>query len=121
MQDWLRAESELLHPIQVRISESETAFEIKAEAPGFAEKDLEISVEPKHVAIIGERAASEEEKKGRTIYTQTCANQIMRVIELPTEVNADKSSAILNNGILELKLPKLAKAQPGKVQPKVAA
>jgi HSP20 family molecular chaperone IbpA len=45
-EDWLRAESELLHPVPVSVTESDGAYIVRAEVPGFCSKDIEISVEP---------------------------------------------------------------------------
>jgi hypothetical protein len=65
-----------------------------------------------------------EQTKGKTIYCEICQNGMMRVIELPAEVETDKVTATFTNGILELTLPKAAKAMGVHVEPrpcKVAA
>ncbi len=121
LENWFSAENELLHPVHVRMTESEDGLEITAEVPGFNEKELEISVEPNRVVITGARESAKEEKKGKAIYTESCSNQIMRIISLPAEVNADKTTAVLKNGVLKLTLPKSAKAETVKIQPKAAA
>jgi len=121
LEDWFKAEGELLHPVHIQMTESDDAFEVKAEVPGFTEKELEVSVEPTRVVITGKRESTKEEKKGKAIYTETCSDQIMRVVDLPTEVNAEKTVATLKNGVMELTLPKVGKAEVVKIQPKVAA
>lgn len=120
LQDWFQAERELLHPVHIQLSETGDALEIKAEVPGFNEKELSINVEPSRLVITGKRETKKEETKGKTIYSETCANEIMRVLELPTEVEADKVAATLRNGILELSLPKTAKAKGVRIEPKAA-
>jgi len=40
--DWLRAESEILLQAPVDVTETETGFTIRADVPGFGEKDLEV-------------------------------------------------------------------------------
>jgi HSP20 family protein len=120
LRDWFQAERELLHPVHVNITESDDALDIKAEVPGFNEKELEINVEPRRLMISGKRETSKEEKKGKTVYSETCANHIMRLIDLPAEVETEKVTAALKNGVLELKLPKAAKPRTVRVQPKVA-
>ncbi len=84
LDDWLKAEKEILHPVQVRLSVSGDSFEVKAEVPGFTDKELEISAEPGRVTISGKRATSKEEKKGKTVYSETGSDEILRVVELPT-------------------------------------
>jgi len=120
LRDWFQAEKELLHPVHINVTESDDALDIKAEVPGFNEKELEISVEPRRLMISGKRESSKEEKKGKTVYSETCANQVMRLIDLPAEVETEKVTAALKNGVLEVKLPKAAKPHTVRVQPKVA-
>lgn len=120
LDDWLRAERELLHPVHINLVESDDSLEIKAEVPGFSEKELEISVEPRRLTIAGKRETKKEEKKGKTVYAEECSDQILRVMDLPAEVEADKATATLKNGVLELTMPKTSKAQRVRIQPKVA-
>ena len=120
LEHWFQAEKELLHPVHINVTESDDALDIKAEVPGFNEKELEISVEPRRLMISGKRETSKEEKKGKTVYSETCANQVMRLIDLPAEVETEKVTAALKNGVLEVKLPKAAKPRTVRVQPKVA-
>ncbi|MDE3136722.1 MAG: DUF2934 domain-containing protein, partial [Acidobacteriota bacterium] len=53
MEDWFRAERELLQPVNVEIRESDDLLTLKAEVPGFDAKDLEISVEPDRLTLAG--------------------------------------------------------------------
>ena len=52
---------------------------------------------------------------------QNAEAELMRVIELPAEVEAEKVTATLKNGVLELSLPKAAKARSVRIEPKAAA
>jgi HSP20 family molecular chaperone IbpA len=118
---WFQAERELLHPLHLDVTESKEALDIKAEVPGFNEEDLQIDVEPRRLVISGKREAKKEEKKDKTVYSETCSDQIMRVIDLPADVETQKVSATLKNGILELHLPKTSKARSVRVEPEAAA
>lgn len=121
LDDWFQAEKELLHPVHIDIKESDDALSIKAEVPGFSEKEIEINVEPRRLVITGKRETKKEEKKGKTIYSETCADQIMRAIDLPAEVQTEKVTANLKDGMVELTLPKVAKARTVPVETKAAA
>jgi HSP20 family molecular chaperone IbpA len=120
LEHWFQAERELLHPVALNIVESPEAFEVKAEVPGFSEKELEIGVETHRLTITGKRASSKEEKKGKSIRVESSSEQILRIVDLPGEVEPGKATATLNNGVLELTLPKVAQAQPVRVRPKAA-
>jgi HSP20 family protein len=120
LDNWLQAEKELLHPVPVNITESDGSFEVTAEVPGFTEKEIEVGVEPCRLTITGKRETKKEEKKGKTIWAETCSNQLLRVVDLPAEIETGKVAATLKNGVLELSLPKLAKAQTLRIHPKAA-
>jgi len=119
-EDWFQAERELFHPVHVHVAESDNSLEVKAEVPGFSDKELEINVEPRRVIITGKRETAKEEKKGKTVYSEACSDHLMRIIHLPAEVEAEKATATLKNGILELSMPKAAKARTIRIQPKAA-
>ena len=53
LEDWLKAEGELFHPVHMTLTEAGDTLEVKAEVPGFSEKELEISVEPRRLTIAG--------------------------------------------------------------------
>jgi len=120
LEDWFRAESELLHPVHLEIAESNDNLTVRAEVPGFSAKELEIDVEPRKLTISGKHEAQEESKKGKTIYSERCAKEILRVVDLPAEVDSSKVSAILKDGILNIELPKAAHARAVRIEPKTA-
>lgn len=111
LDDWFKAETEFLHPVHVNISETGDALQVDAEVPGFDAKDLQVSVEPGRLTISGKKETKEESKKGKTIYKEQCSNEILRVVDLPVEVDTAKVNATLKNGILNLALPKTTRAQ----------
>lgn len=118
--DWLRAESEVLHPVHLEIRESDADLTVRAEVPGFNIKELEINVDANKLTILGKHEAQEERKKAKTIYCERCANEILRVVYLPVEVDAPKASATLRDGILTIELPKATRAKTVRVEPRSA-
>lgn len=120
LHDWFQAEAELLHPLHVEMTDSDESLNIQAEVPGFGPKDLEVSVEPRRLTITGKRETKEEKKAKKTVYKERCSDEILRVVELPVEINTEKVKATLENGILSLEMPKAAPAKKIAVEPKVA-
>ncbi len=120
LEDWLRAESEFLHPIHLDIAESDDAVTVRAEVPGFSAKELEVGVEPYRLTISGKREANEERQSKKTIYAEHCRNQVFRTVELPAEVDSSKVTATLKDGVLELSMPKVNKTQKVRVEEKPA-
>ena len=111
LEDWLQAESEFLHPVHVDVAESDDGLTVRAEVPGFRGEHLMVGVEARRLTIAGKREAEEERRNEKTIYRESCSDQILRVIELPAEVVAGKAAATLRDGVLELKMPKAASAK----------
>ena len=112
LENWLQAESELLHPIHVDVAESDKGLTVRAEVPAsFRAENLMVGVEARRLTIAGEREAEEERRNEKTIYRESCSDHILRVIELPAEVVAGKIVATLRDGVLELTMPKSAPAK----------
>lgn len=120
LEDWFRAESEFLHPVHLDIAESGDVLTVRAEVPGFSAKELEVGVEPHRLTISGRRETHEERTGEKTIYREQCLNQIFRAIDLPAEVDSSKVTANLKDGVLEIVMPKAAKAQKVRVEEKPA-
>jgi len=118
---WFKAEAELLHPVHVNINESDDGLTVRAEVPGFNPGELEVSLEPHRLTITGKKETSKEgKKKGKTIYKEQCSSELLRVIDLPVEVDAEKATATLKNGVVELTMPKGAQAKRIRVEVKAA-
>jgi HSP20 family molecular chaperone IbpA len=71
LEDRFKAETELLHPVHLEMKASGEELEVKAEVPGFNEKEIQVSVEPDRLTITGERKTDKEEKKGTTAYAES--------------------------------------------------
>jgi len=119
LENWFKAETELFHPVHVNVAEADEKVTVAAEVPGFAAKDLEITLEPQRLVISGKRETKEEAQKGKAVYKEQCSNEIFRAIALPAEVDASKATATLKNGVLELQVPKSAKATAKSVEVKI--
>jgi HSP20 family molecular chaperone IbpA len=120
MRHWLEAERELLHPVHLRMEETDGEFLVRAELPGFTASDIEVSVEPRRVTITGKRESKQENKQGDAVYAEQCSDEIFRTMELPAEVNVANVTAVLKDGILEVQLPKAAATKPALVEPQAA-
>lgn len=90
------------------------AFVVRAEVPGLSEKDIDVTVTGDTLSLHGERKADVPE--GYTAHRKERSNfTFSRSFVLPTKVDAEKASATVKNGVLELTLPKAAEAQPRKI------
>lgn len=106
LDDWLHAESEMLHPVHLELTDSDNHLNVRAEVPGFSAKELEINVEPRRLTVSGKHETREETRKGKTIYSELCAGEILRVVDLPADVDTSSVNATLKDGILNIKMAK---------------
>jgi HSP20 family protein len=109
LEDWFKAESEILPPLDLRIKEMEDSLTIEAETPGFSAKNLEVSLEPWRLTVSGKKETKKEQKKGQTTYQEQFSDELLRIIDLPSEIDSTRATATLRNGHLEVKLPKVGK------------
>jgi HSP20 family protein len=106
-EDWLQAVSEILLSVFPDITETETELTIRADVPGFSEKDLEVRVAPRSLCITGKREEASEETQENSTSSERRANRIFCVLDLPSEVDPDKVDATVSDGMLEVKLLKV--------------
>ncbi len=121
LSDWFQAESEILHPLHLEIAETDDALTVRAEVPGFTAKELDIHVEGNRLTIAGKHESKEESKKGKTIYSERCAKEILRTVDLPSDVDGSKVNATLKDGVLNLELPKAPHAKSVRIEAKAAS
>lgn len=82
----------------------------QAEIPGIAKDDLVIQLHGKHLEVKGER--KHETPEGYDVHRQDLpTGNFTRFYTLPVEVDADKVTSSLDDGILTITLPKAAVAQ----------
>ena len=84
---------------------------VRAEVPGIAKEDLEISVEGTTLTLHGEKRTEETTEEEKYFRNERNFGQISRVIELPAEVQADKAQASFADGVLEIRLPRTEEAK----------
>ena len=116
LEDWFRAESELLRTIPMTLKESDAQITVQAEVPGFQAGDIKISAEPHRLIVEGCAEQTNEEKSEeapeKVVFSERRTNRFYRLIDLPAEVDAAKTDAKLKDGVLEITLPKMAVRQP---------
>ncbi len=100
------------------VAERENDILVKAEMPGLAPDDIDISVHGNIVSISGEKKEAEEDKKEGYYHVERSYGSFRRDVTLPTEVDPDKVNAEMKNGVLTVTLPKAEKAKTIKVKVK---
>ncbi len=122
LDDWLRAEAEILAPAAVEVVDNGDNYSAEVEVPGFREQDLDIMCDPKRVLIRGntDKNRGQKDQNGRLVYSDRQSNQIFRLIELPQEIQPEECEAVVRDGVLNLTLPKAQASKLTRVQVRAA-
>ncbi len=112
-EDWFQAESELLRPVSIAISESTDRLSIRANVLGFEPDELKVSIEPMRIAILGKKEMSVAAEAAPP--ADSDPDLVLRMIDLPSDVDRGGAVIELQSGILKFGLPKAAKAAPAAV------
>lgn len=90
------------------------ALVIKADLPGMAGKDLQISLNQDVLTLAGERRPDAPE--GYTVHRkERTTTRFSRSFTLPSKVDPERTAAVLKDGVLTLTLNKVAEAQPRQI------
>jgi HSP20 family protein len=92
--------------------ESDEAFTVKAELPGFSKDDVRVEVHDNRLTLKGERKQQSDVKEAKYHRVERMYGSFQRSIRLPAAVNVDKAEATFQDGVLKLTLPKAEEAKP---------
>ncbi len=103
--------------VPVAMWEDEDHLWIEAELPGFAEKDVEVTV---HNGMLFIRCERQYEDGRKYLFNTRSYGRFERVIALPSSVEPDQVEAKLQNGVLTIQLSKTSQAKPKKITVKAS-
>lgn len=92
--------------LSVDVYETPKEIIVKSTIAGVKPDDIDISINDDMLTIRGQRHEEEKIEEQDYLYRECYWGTFSRSIILPTEVKADKVDAILESGVLTVKLPK---------------
>jgi len=97
------------------VTEDKDHFYVRAELPGVKSEELDIQVTSNSISIAGERKIPVEGNNVRYHRREREAGKFSRLINLPSDIDANKIDAKLENGILKVTIPKAEVAKPKQI------
>jgi HSP20 family protein len=97
----------------VEVYEQGGNYVIDMAVPGFNRDDIDIEVSGSEITISGKYERKQEDRK--THYSEMQQASFTRTIVLPHDINADKVTATLDNGILHITAPPVAPISAKKI------
>ena len=88
---------------------------IRAEMPGVAKEDIDISLQDSTLSIRGELKTDAAQKEGGYTYSERNYRYLARSLNIPFKIKQDGIKAPLKDGILTVQLPKAVDEQPRKI------
>jgi HSP20 family molecular chaperone IbpA len=100
--DWFRAEQEVLPQLVIERYVTDSAVRLTAQLPGFDAKDLEVAIGHQRAVICGVHSAPNQAP-------DRCREnkRVMRIVELPFDVDPISAKATLQSGTLQVVLTRL--------------
>jgi HSP20 family protein len=98
------------------ISERKDAYLVTVELPGVKLDDLQITLEDGLLTIQGERHFANDSSDQQFHRVERRYGAFRRSITLPTHVQADAVEATVEDGVLQIMVPKMEEAKPKRIQ-----
>jgi len=111
-EDVLSGEGQLM----VDVYQTPTEIVIKSTVAGVNSEDIDISIVNDMITIKGRRILDENIKNEDYFFQECYWGSFSRSIILPMEIDSDRISATLKNGILTIRLPKIDKNRVKKIR-----
>ncbi|MDR2477523.1 MAG: Hsp20/alpha crystallin family protein [Treponema sp.] len=106
------------HLPAVDVRETENAYIVDMELPGYNEKDIEVQIDGASLTVASRQEENQEEKKGEGTYIlrERRVNSFNRSFKLPENADPEAVTAAYKNGVLNLEIKKRAEAQKRAIQ-----
>lgn len=94
------------------VSENETAYSIELDLPGVKVEDVKIEIHEDRLSISGTRKTIAKSEGTQFHRDERGFGPFRRTLVLPKSVDVEQVEATYNDGVLQVSVPKIAKAQP---------
>jgi len=88
---------------------------IKAELPGIEKKDISLDLKEGVLTLKGERKHENEVQDGNFYRREMSYGKFQRSFRLPADVDPEKITAELENGLLTIEVPKPEQSRPKQI------
>lgn len=102
LDDWFRAERDLVWFPKAELIETDTEFQMNIEVPGMEAKELQISALPDAIIVQAETSRKEGKKEGKLHYSEFNEQKLFRRFEFPVPIDLERVKATLGKGMLRI-------------------
>ena len=109
--DWFRAERDFVAVPQSELTEDEGGYRIRVNLPGFDPANINVTALPECLIVNAFPRHNHKEIHGDVHFCEFDQKTVLRRFDFRSPVNVDKISVAFENGVLQLSVPKVAKAR----------
>ncbi len=98
----------------VNVMETENEYKVELAAPGLTKDDFNVHVDEDNNLVVNVEKKTEDSEKakdGRYLRREFSYSKFQRTLVLPDDVDKDNISARVENGVLNIDLPKIKKEE----------
>ena len=103
----------------ISATQTDSAVTVRAEIPGFSPDDVSLSIEGNRLTIAGQLPAPETADDA-TSNGGARTRKFERVLTLPYRVDADRTEAKVEHGVLEVHIPRASDELPKRIDIKTS-
>lgn len=115
--DWMVKANETAPAINV--FETEKEYKVELAAPGMTKEDFNVHIDEENNLVISMEKKTEnkeEKKEGRYLRREFSYSKFQQTMILPDDVDKEKISAQVENGVLNIDLPKFSEQEKEKAK-----
>ena len=101
----------------INVFETEKEYKVELAAPGMTKEDFNVHIDEENNLVISMEKKTEnkeEKKEGRYLRREFSYSKFQQTMILPDDVDKEKISAQVENGVLNIDLPKLSEQEKEK-------
>ncbi len=116
LEDWLAAEREFCW-LQAKFVERDKDFVLSIAMPGFEPGSVEVTATPRELIVRAKaESVTESTEEERIVWSEFQSSDVLRRVELGQDIEVEKVTATLKNGLLIVVAPKQIE-EPAKLAP----
>ena len=103
----------------INVFETEKEYKVELAAPGMTKEDFNVHIDEENNLVISMEKKTEnkeEKKEGRYLRREFSYSKFQQTMILPDDVHKEKISAQVENGVLNIDLPKFSEQEKEKAK-----
>jgi HSP20 family protein len=100
----------------VDIEDQGKSYRLTVDLPGFKKEDIQVELTDDSITVNAKQTKSEEEQRKNYVRHERASQTYYRKIQLPEPIRPEDANGVLNDGVLEVTLPKMQPKETKKLE-----